>query len=100
MKPPLPPVPLLLPVNRHTLLSLLMNRPRRVLATSPHPERNLGSTLSGGALGNLGVELVGLAEVRMKFLLLVVVPALLGSLGAGVREGPVGPARSSLSVRA
>lgn len=100
MKPLLPLPQLLLPVIHHTLLLLLMSHPPRVPETSPLPERNPGSTLSGGALGNPGVELVELVEVRMKFLLLAVVPAPLGSLGAGAKEGLVGLVRSSLSVRA
>ena len=45
------------------------------------------------------MELVGLVEVKMRSLLLAVVRAPLGSLGVGVREGPVGLGKSSLGLR-
>jgi hypothetical protein len=99
MKPPLPLAPLLPPVNRLMPLSLPMSRPLRVLETLPLPEKSPGSTRLGGALGSPGAVLVGLVEVRMRLLLLAVVRALLGSPGAGVREGLVGLVRSSLGVR-
>jgi hypothetical protein len=99
MKPLLPRAPLLPPVNRLMPLSLPMSRPLREPETLPLLERNPGSILSGGALGNQGVELVAPVEARMRLLLLAVARARLGLPGAGVREGPVGLVRSSLGVR-
>jgi hypothetical protein len=99
MKPLLPLAPLLLPVNRLMPLSLRMSRPLRVLEILPLHERSLGSTLSGGARGSPGVELVAPVEVKMRSLLLAVVPVLLGLPGVGAREGPVGLGKSSRGVR-